>query len=267
MYFRLVENYYPYIFMSERHENVNCDMHMHSSPEIILVSEGVLNMSVRGINYEIHKGEAVFVAPCEAHSFRSEKDNKCHVLMFSRELLSYLSDYLKKNEIVRHIFAPTPNLLSLVDTYLPKAENYASPRLAEAVVSPFLYEVFEGCEFKERKEPYEDRLLIALEHIQRNFNVELTLEDVARVAGMHPVTLSKSFSKRTGTTFGSFLKFLRATHAAYLIRTEKVTFTEVAIRAGFGSVRSFNRAFFEIYGITPTEYREREGRKRKKPIA
>lgn len=255
MYFRLVELHYPYLFMSERHENVFCDVHMHISPEIILVDRGSLNMCVRGREYRINEGEALFVAPYEAHSFTSKEDNSSHVLLFSCDLLSYMMDHLRNNEIDSHIFTPSPILFKMVDEYLPLETNYADPRKAEAILAPFLYEIFEKCRFKKRTQPLEDRLLLALEYITKNFGSEITLEDVARVAGVHPVTLSKSFSQRTGTTFASFIKYTRARHAAELIRNEKLTFTEVAMQSGFGSVRSFNRAFLEVYGSTPTEYR------------
>ena len=255
MYFRLVELHYPYLFMSERHENVFCDVHMHISPEIILVTEGTLNMCVKGKDYNINKGQALFVPPYEAHSFSSKIDNVSHVLLFSCDLLSYMTDHLRNNEIDSHIFTPSPILFELVEEYLPEETNYADPRKAEAILSPFLYEIFEKCRFKKRAQPLEDRLLFALEYISKNFSSEITLEDVAKVAGVHPVTLSRSFTKRTGTTFASFVKYTRARHAAELIRNKKLTFTEVAMQSGFGSVRSFNRSFLEIYGVTPTDYR------------
>ena len=255
MYLRLVELHYPYLFMSERHENVFCDVHMHISPELILVTEGTLDMCVRGRDYRINKGQALFVAPYEGHSFTSRTNNSSHVLLFSCDLLSYMMDHLRNNEVDSHIFTPSPILFKMVEEYLPEETNYADPRKAEAIVSPFLYEIFEKCRFKKRTQPLEDKLLFALEYIAKNFSGEISLEDVARVAGMHPVTLSKSFTKRTGTTFASFVKYTRARHAAELIRNEKLTFTEVAVQSGFGSVRSFNRAFLEVYKTTPTEYR------------
>ena len=35
---------------------------------------------------------------------------------------------------------------------------------------------------------------------------------------------------------------------------------EIALSVGFGSVHSFYRAFSEEYGLSPQEYRRREGR-------
>ena len=265
MWLNLVENYYPYVFMSERHEDVRCDLHMHISPEIVLVSRGELRMSVRGKDYLIKAGEALFIAPFEAHSFTSETSNSCHVLMFSKDLLSYMSDFLRTNQIRNHLFSPSPSLVSLVDSYLPDGRNFADRKKAAAILAPFFFEIYVNCEFRERTQPLEDRLLFALEYVNNNFNTDLTLEDVARVAGLHPVTLSKSFSSRTGTTFGFFLKVLRSSHAAALINKETLSFTEIAFRSGFGTVRSFNRAFREIYGMTPTEYK-RESKKYKENV-
>ena len=249
--------------MSERHEDVKCDLHMHISPEIILVSRGELRMSVRGKDYVIKAGEALFVAPFEAHSFLSETENSCHVLMFSKDLLSYMSNFLRTNQIVNHLFTPSRSLVSMVDSYLPDRRNFADQKKAAAILAPLFFEIYVGCKFRERAQPFEDRLLFAIEYVNNNFNTDLTLDDVARAAGLHPVTVSKSFSRRTGTTFGFFLKVLRSSHAASLINNkETLSFTEIAFRSGFGTVRSFNRTFREIYGMTPTEYKR--GKKKEK---
>ena len=46
-------------------------------------------------------------------------------------------------------------------------------------------------------------------------------------------------------------------YVAELITNTAMSLTEIAYESGFGSVRSFNRAFRGLYGITPGEYREK----------
>ena len=82
------------------------------------------------------------------------------------------------------------------------------------------------------------------------------LSSVAEQVGIHPVSLSRMFCARTGIGFMKFLKYLRASAATNLMQKSDMTFAEIAYAVGFGSIRSFNRTFMEIYSITPTEYRE-----------
>ena len=65
----------PYLFASARHTNVECILHMHVSMEIILVKEGVLNMTIGGKDYCFGAGYGAFVPPFETHQFHSTLPN------------------------------------------------------------------------------------------------------------------------------------------------------------------------------------------------
>ena len=95
----------------------------------------------------------------------------------------------------------------------------------------------------------------AISYMCLHFTEPLSLSSVARAVGMHPVTLSKLFADRLGLYFHSYLQYLRCSHALGLIRGGNATLTEVAYSAGFGSIRSFNRAFLAVYGKRPSDYR------------
>ncbi|MBO5105479.1 MAG: helix-turn-helix transcriptional regulator [Clostridia bacterium] len=56
--------------------------------------------------------------------------------------------------------------------------------------------------------------------------------------------------------FNSALNQMRCSQAAMMIRREHKTISEIAYATGFGSIRSFNRAFMEVYKTTPNEFRK-----------
>ena len=85
-----------YLFVSARHTDVEAVLHINAYAEIVIVTSGVLNMTVGRNAYSISEGEAVIVTPFEPHSFHSEKNNKCHVLMFSKELIPHFFEFLNK---------------------------------------------------------------------------------------------------------------------------------------------------------------------------
>ena len=47
----------------------------------------------------------------------------------------------------------------------------------------------------------------------------------------------------------------RVNYARKLLEDGKTSITEIALLSGFGSMRSFNRSFKEIVGVSPSEYR------------
>ncbi len=66
--------------------------------------------------------------------------------------------------------------------------------------------------------------------------------------------------------FRRYLNHIRLEYAIQLIKTSNAPLTDVWAESGFNSQRSFNRAFMEIMGTTPREYRKAEGVRRNPTI-
>ena len=244
-----------YLFASARHTDVECVLHINIYAEIVIVTSGVLHMTVGDNEYSVSKGSAVFITPFEPHSFHSQSHNKCHVLMFSKELVPYFFEFLKNRVAKCHLFSLSQSSYELAEKILPKLYNNADFTEASAVLAPILYDVRSQCEFVERKYNLEI-IETALRYIDVHFKEAISLSTVSEAIGVHPVTLSKIFSVKTGVGFNFYLKYLRSTYSAKLIKSTDMTFSEVAYESGFSSIRTFNRSFFEIYGMTPSRYKE-----------
>ena len=250
-----VDNNLPFLLVSERHENVECVTHIHATMEIVLVTEGCLHMTVGNGEYDIPQGCGMFIEPFLPHAFHSAERNRCHVLMFSRELVSSFSQFLQDRAITSHLFCVSPPAMALAEALLPHHTNRPDSLCSQAVLAPLCHDIRTGCDFIKGKPPIKDNPLRIFEYISEHFTQELTIERVARAVGVSKVTVSKIFA-RTGTGFCYFLQYCRCTHAAKLLHTENLTIAQVAYESGFGSIRSFNRAFFKIYKVSPSQYKE-----------
>lgn len=244
------------LFSWAKHTNVECVRHSHAHLEIIIVTEGVLDMRVRNADYRIKEGQGIFVSAFEPHEFHSPSENRCKVIMFSRELASKLSEYLKSKKVSSHIFAVSESSRALAKTILSPHDRETNSFETQALLSSLCLDIVEGCTFEDGRHVQEDSLERAFKYINDHFSENISLESVARAIGLHPVTLSKTFSQKMGVSFNASVKCIRCTHAAAAIKGGDATFTEIAMACGFGSVRSFNRNFREIFGLSPTEYRE-----------
>lgn len=245
-----------FLFSSAKHTDVECVTHIHITMEIVLVTSGELNMTINGKEYAITEGCGVFVPPLEPHTFHSKKANRCHVLMFSDEIVDYFSTFAKDHLFNRHIFPVSRASFELVNRILPNETNTVDWISANAVIAPLCYDIIHGCEFKKRKIPFDDTAYRILEYVNAHFRENITLDHVARAVAAHPVTVSKMFSKQTKHGFSYYLQYTRCTYAAKLIKVTSLTLSEIAYESGFGCIRSFNRAFLSVYGITPTEYKK-----------
>ena len=245
-----------FLFSSIKHTDVECLMHIHMTMEIVIVTSGELNMTINGNEYTIPAGYGAFIPPLEPHTFHSPQANTCHVLMFSDEIADYFSKFTKEHYFNRHIFSVSSASTELVNRILPNETNTVEWISAIAVLAPLFYDITCGCKFSKRKTLFDETAYKIFEYVNKHFRNELTLDTVGSAVGVHPVTVSKIFTKQTGYGFSYYLQYARCSYAAKLIKIKKLTLSEIAYESGFGCIRSFNRAFLNVYGITPTEYKK-----------
>jgi AraC family transcriptional regulator len=98
-------------------------------------------------------------------------------------------------------------------------------------------------------------LKIVTEIIHDRFSENLTLDEIAECAGVHPVYLSRVFRRHYRCTIGDYIRRLRVEYASQQILKTKATLLEIALRAGFSDQSHFSRIFKRQMGITPTGYR------------
>ncbi len=92
-------------------------------------------------------------------------------------------------------------------------------------------------------------------HVNNNFNQNITLNDVAKIAGMTEVSLSRFFKLRTGKTFVDTLNEVRLGHASRMLIDTTHSINEVAYKCGFNNMSNFNRIFKKKKDSTPKEFR------------
>lgn len=103
---------------------------------------------------------------------------------------------------------------------------------------------------------YEDRIVRVIEHICANPAGDLSLDALADIAAMSRFHWHRVFRAMTGETAAEAVRRIRMQRASFwIIRGDPVG--EVAQRVGYPSVRSFSRAFAEVFGRTPVAFRIR----------
>lgn len=242
-------------FFTQRHIDVECPKHIHVICEIVIVTSGVLDMEIGGKEYVISEGEGVFISSLEPHSFHSREHNTCRVISFSRDLLSKAFPFAKDMGVREHRFTLSTPTLQTVSALLPSDGWYVDEVRFFAVLAPLAFDVRRDCVFAEHAHFRGDALYRVLKYIDEHFTENITLSSVAAALGIHPVSVSRIISKSTDTTFNKHLQSTRCLFAERLIRQGELSFSEISYEAGFGSIRSFNRVFFEIHGLTPGEYK------------
>lgn len=95
----------------------------------------------------------------------------------------------------------------------------------------------------------------AISYIRSGFAEELTIADVADHAGFSTDYFNRLFREHTGFTVMEYVRFIRLSRAALLLRTTAREITDIAFACGYETHESFTRAFGSLYGRSPSEYR------------
>jgi AraC family transcriptional regulator len=83
----------------------------------------------------------------------------------------------------------------------------------------------------------------------------VSIDEVARIVGRHPVHLSRSFRQAFGQTIGECIRGARVRRAALLLVTSRQPIGEIAVECGFCDQAHLSRSFKRIFGTTPGAYR------------
>lgn len=100
------------------------------------------------------------------------------------------------------------------------------------------------------------RIEKTLEYMNKNFDKQISLSEVARIANMSDVSFSRFFKQRTGNTFVDSQTQIRLGHASRLMIETTQSVAEIAYKCGFNNISNFNRIFKKKKGCTPKEFRE-----------
>jgi AraC family transcriptional regulator of adaptative response/methylated-DNA-[protein]-cysteine methyltransferase len=84
---------------------------------------------------------------------------------------------------------------------------------------------------------------------------EATVETLAARVGVGARHLARLFAKHLGGTPSQIAKTARVQRAKRLLDETDLLMTEIALRAGFSSLRRFNAVFAEVYRRPPSEIR------------
>jgi AraC-like DNA-binding protein len=98
-------------------------------------------------------------------------------------------------------------------------------------------------------------LLRAKDLVDARYFKPLTVEDLAKAAGLSRAHFSREFRRAFGESPHAYLLTRRLERAAALLRTTDNSVAEICLAVGLQGLGSFTTSFKRTYGVTPTAYR------------
>lgn len=95
----------------------------------------------------------------------------------------------------------------------------------------------------------------SLDYIETHLKEDINVEIIAGEAGLSVYYFQHLFSRLIKKPLNEYIKLRRLAKASEALKNKDVRIIDVAFEYGFSDHANFTRAFRDIYGITPEEYR------------
>jgi AraC family transcriptional regulator len=84
----------------------------------------------------------------------------------------------------------------------------------------------------------------------------LCLQQLSALLHIHPVHLSRDFSKYFGCTLGHYTRKIKVERSLHLLPDKKYSLGDISFQCGFSDQSHFLRCFKTITGVSPSYYRK-----------
>lgn len=97
-----------------------------------------------------------------------------------------------------------------------------------------------------------ERLNQAIDYIEDNLSETIDYDQAAQIACCSTFHFQRMFSYIAGVPLSEYIRRRRMTSAAFDLQSRKMKVIDVALKYGYDSPTSFNRAFQNVHGVTPS---------------
>ncbi len=247
--------------------------HWHPAVEIVMPLEGEYSMECNDIPFNLRINDIIIICPGVLHHLYAHRGRRI-IFQVDLSMLQSFEEYESIFAIMQPAVLVTPEefpgihescvklMKGIYDEYFGNA-----PLRNVSIVQKFLEMLvhvgryytaspdrFVGIRPVKQQE-YTEKFMSICNYLNQHCTEDLTLEEVADLAGFSKYHFSRLFKEFAGMPFYKYLNTRRIAYSEKLLLDPEINVTEVAIRSGFNSISAFMRMFKIVRNCTPTQFR------------
>ena len=260
------ENIAPTQTMRRVHRQASGIDHWHQRAEFMYVLDGQCHIRVGSRERLCTRGDLAVIRSGQIHRLRDSQSCTLYISTFDPTLLYHFLPELRFPR--SFITAPeqaeaglTEEIRRLLDAvYRETAEQQP---LHETLMRADILKLY--CllvrHFEDDAVQNEQTIVrlrqfqAALEYIADRYAENLSLADVAQAINYNASYVSTLFVTCAGVNFKTYLDHFRIKKAVDLLRSTRLTVSDIAAQCGYENIRTFNNTFKRVTGQTPREFR------------
>lgn len=230
-------------------------LHFHSQIEVFLLHEGEVEVFI-GEKRRVMKGGSVAIAVSyEPHTYRTLTDASSSIAFVPTYLCEEFVQAVKNKKPSDPFISDERVYRKVLSCFEELSRDGINAIERIGYVGVMLGTLLSDMSFEQRREVSDtsltSRLLL---YINENYKQRITADTLATEFGYSSHYISTLFRSSFGIGVQGYLSTVRLKNALMLMHEGSMNVTECALESGFGSIRTFYRAFESEMGCSPLEY-------------
>lgn len=235
--------------------------HLHSHIEIIFIEKDGKAQGFADEKTTIIEENDIFITfPNQVHYYEDIiKPMKAYVLLISPDICPEFKEIFNTQIPESPILKNAGNnalILSSIKTLYDCSQNNEeySDTLSRGASLILLSEIFKSVKLSKIQSKNTNILKSVVDYCYENYTNDISLQNISDEINVDRYYISRIFSQQLHIGFLEYINSLRIMKACELLKTKKLSITEIAFAVGYNSVRSFNRCFRKVKGTSPKKY-------------
>ena len=260
-------------------------VHRHSCLEITIPIEKSYTYIFDDRTIILKEKEILFVPPDMLHKIAGTKSGIRFIYLFNVDFLKGFFDYSEFQKLIKEPLLITPDthpdISSLIFEKFMEINDlyfFYSTTVKEISIFGKLMDVFGML----MKKDYSDSLAVIQNDKQREVYIKfktlaewlamhssenISMDEAATHVGYSKFHFARLFKEYTGMTFNDYQTTLKLKEVERQLADTDLQISDIAMSCGFNNLTSLSRCFKKQYGCSPSQFRNRIRRSKKRSLS
>ena len=231
-------------------------VHLHKELEVVYVRKGKYVAYADKKSYLLNEGDTFIAFPNQIHYYSTQQNGEFTVLIFSPDIIYGYSSEISKSIPDKNYIAASESgaLKEVFDKIYAAGGEYKSLAIS-GYINIMMSLILPSLKLKTVNADKDSAFYNIIDFCTRNFKDDITLDYIAEELHLSKYYISHLINKRLKQNFNEYINNLRIAEACNLLRETDAKIADISEDVGFGTIRSFNRSFRLVMGVSPAEYR------------